>query len=196
MAVHASRVVTRRKFFEPGRVRRIVLASAASRLLVLACLSRLQQGNAKCAFAGRELLNLRCHRWKPPIGRIDNPRCPHARALDRREHRVVGTGHIGLGAALRTPVAGGDCSAQSVQLGSLRVGEKLLVRISCRALQRRVAFLGPYSLQIGLAPRCLGRCGGRYRRFSRPRCDRCSQANAECHWQGRTLSSSSRDSRA
>ena len=56
-------------------------------------------------------------------------------------------------AALRTPVAGGDCSAQSVQLGSLRVGEKLLVRISCRALQRRVAFLSPYSLQIGARPR-------------------------------------------
>ena len=79
-------------------------------------------------------------------------RCPHARTLDRRERRVVGAGHIGLGAALGTPVAGGDCGAHPVQLGSFRISEKLLVRISCRALQRRVAFLSPYSLQIGLAP--------------------------------------------
>src|SRR5215831_15734482 len=90
MAVHACRVVTRRKLLEPGRARRIVLASVTCRLLVLACLGRLQQGNAKCAFASGELLRLRRHRWKPPIGRIDNPRCAHARALDRREYGIVG----------------------------------------------------------------------------------------------------------
>src|SRR5215467_5090337 len=78
MAVHASNVVTRRKFFEPGRARRVVLASVTCRLLVLACLGRLQQGNAKCAFGSGELLHLRRHRWKPPIGWIDYPRCPHA----------------------------------------------------------------------------------------------------------------------
>src|SRR5262249_55278930 len=79
MAVHASYVVTRRLFFEPGRARRIVLASVTCRLLVLACLGRLQQGNAKCAFGSGELLRLRGRRWKPPIGRIDDPRRTYAR---------------------------------------------------------------------------------------------------------------------
>jgi hypothetical protein len=43
----------------------------------------------------------------------------------------------------------------ALHLGSLRRGEKLLVRISGRALQGRVGFVGPNALKVGLTPRRL-----------------------------------------
>ena len=39
-----------------------------------------------------------------------------------------------------------------LQFGALCLGEKFLVRILGGALQRRVSFVGPDSLQIGFAP--------------------------------------------
>src|SRR6266576_5366205 len=58
VAIHARGGVARRKFGKSGRARRIVLPSATGRLLVLAGLSRLQQGETKLPLRGGNLLRL------------------------------------------------------------------------------------------------------------------------------------------
>src|SRR5438105_6326453 len=104
VTVHARGVVARRKFRESRRLRRIVFASVTCRFLVFARLGRLQEGNTKFPFGGGNLLSLWRQRRKPAIGRLDNPRCARAGALQGREYLVVGAGDVGLGTALRTPV--------------------------------------------------------------------------------------------
>jgi hypothetical protein len=63
-ASEVDRVVARWGFGEPGRGRRIVLASRAGRQLVLACLGRLQQSMAKFPIGGGRLLSLQSQWWK------------------------------------------------------------------------------------------------------------------------------------
>ena len=94
MAIDARGVVARRKFRESRRGRRIVLAAAAGRLLVLARFGRLQQGETKFPFGGGNLLSLRRQRRNPAIGRIDNQRRARAGALHGHEHLVVGAGDV------------------------------------------------------------------------------------------------------
>ena len=98
-------VVARRRFRKSRRGRRIVFAAAARRLLVLAGLGRLQQGETKFPLGGGDLLRLRRQRRNPAIGRIDDQRRARAGALDGHEHVVVGAGDVALGPALRTLVA-------------------------------------------------------------------------------------------
>ena len=163
MAIDARGVVARRKFRASRRGRRIVFAAAARRLLVLARLGRLQQGETKFPIGGGNLLSLRRQRRNPAIGRIDNQRRARAGVLHGHEHRVVGAGDVDARSraphALSRPSSADRCS---IQFCPLRLGEKFLVRILGGALQGRVGFVGPNALQVGFAP-------GRFQRWGRRR---------------------------
>ena len=106
MAVHARRVVARRKLGESRRGRRIVLAAGAGRLLVLAGLGRLQQCETKFAIGGGGLLrppasSPECGHWADRRSAMCARRCASAVMNDV----VVGAGDVELGAALGAPVA-------------------------------------------------------------------------------------------
>src|SRR5277367_6041427 len=153
VAVHARGGVARWKFGKSRRARWIVFSSATGRLLVLAGLGRLQQGETKLPLRGGNLLSLWRQRRNSAIGRIDNQGRARAGALEGHEHIVIGARDVALGAALGTPLATEQFRSLSINFGSLRLGEKLLVRVSGGALQRRVGFVGPNALQVGFAPR-------------------------------------------
>ena len=152
MAIHARGVVARRKFGKSRRGRRVIFPAAAGHRLVLACLGRLQQSETKLPIGGGHLLCLRRQRRNPAIGRIDDHRGARAGALLDHEQRIVGTGDVELGPALHPPVAAQQRRSPRIQLGSLCLGQILLVREFGGALKGRVGFVGPNALQIGLAP--------------------------------------------
>src|SRR5262249_31127923 len=93
------------------------------------------------------------------------------------EQVVVGAGDVELGPALLAIVLAEDCRPLCIQFGALRLGEEFLVRIFGGALQRRVGFIPPDALQIGVAPGGCQRCcqgwgwGGRGWRLSVRPCD-------------------------
>ena len=105
VAVHPRRVVARRLLGKSRRARRIVGPAVAGRLLVLAGLGRLQQGEPKRPVGGDDLLGLRGERRQPAVGRIDDQRRARAGVLEGDEYVVVGAGDVALGAALRAPLA-------------------------------------------------------------------------------------------
>ncbi len=159
-------VVARRRLRESRRGHRIVLASGTYRLLVLAGVCRLQQGEAIFPIGSSSLLGRRCERRNPAIGRIDNQRCARAGVLYGQKRRVVGTADVNRGPAILTGVAAEMCSSLLVQFLPLRRGEKFLVRIPGGALQRRIKFVSPNSLQVRFTPRCFQRRAGSRRRLS------------------------------
>src|SRR6202162_3075980 len=72
------------------RARWTVFPSATGRLLVLAGLGRLQQGETKLPLRGGNLLSLWRQRRNPAIGRIDNQRRARAGALEGHKYIVIG----------------------------------------------------------------------------------------------------------
>src|SRR5206468_9864969 len=133
----------------PRRWRRIVGAAGAARQLVLAGVGRSHQRKTILPLGCEPLLSLRRQGWKAAVGRIDNLRRPRPGPLGGKERRgIVGAIDLALG---RKP--GEDRSSLFVEVSALLVGEELLVRISRRALQGRIEFVGPDPLQIGLTPR-------------------------------------------
>src|SRR5436190_12581291 len=74
VAIHARGGVAGLKFGKTRRARRVVFPSAAGRLLVLAGLGRLQQGETKLPLGGGKLLSLWRQRRNPAIERIDDQR--------------------------------------------------------------------------------------------------------------------------
>jgi hypothetical protein len=100
---------------------------------------------------------------------------------------VPRSGEIGARQHVPSGLSGSDgrCGAQLVQV---RFCPAVPSKLGCRKLVptfsvRRALAVKYYSARRRLyhRPGRLERCGGRFRRFGRPRCDRYSQANAECH---------------
>ena len=89
-----------------------------------------------------------------------------------QERRVVGAADIDRGPARLARVVAEQLSALPVQFLSLRRREEFLVREPGGALQGRVEFVGPNSLQIGFAPRCFKGRAGSGRSLSRDLGDR------------------------
>src|SRR5262249_8371254 len=133
-------VVAGSAFRKSRRGCRIVFAAGTAPVFDLASLGRLQQGKSKFSLGGGDLLSLRRKLRNPAIGRIHNPGRAHASVLPRYEKVVVGAGHVELGPALPALVLATQRSPLCIQFGSLRLGEKFLVRILGGALQGRVGF--------------------------------------------------------
>ena len=157
VAVHARGVVAQRRLRAPRRRGRIVFPASAARLLVLAGLGRLQQGETKLSFGSDDLLGRRRGRRQPPVGRIDDQRGACPGPFEGHEHVVVGAGDVLLGATRRTPLPAKNFRSRLVDLGALRLGEELLVRVFRWPLQGRVRFVRPDALQVRFAPRRLRR---------------------------------------
>src|SRR5712671_1289436 len=159
VAIHPRGIVARRSLGAPRRWRWIVCPAGTARQFVLAGIGRSHQSETILPFGCESLLSLRRQRWKPAIGRIDNLRRPRPGPLGGKERRgIVGAIDLALG---REP--GENRSSLFVEVSTLLFGEKLLARISGRALQGRIKFVGPYPLQIGFTPRSLqSRAGNRW----------------------------------
>jgi hypothetical protein len=71
--------------------------------------------------------------------------------LDRKNDMIVRAGDVEFGPMRRRPFLAAERRPLLVQLVPLRGGEEFLVRVSGRTLKRRIEFIGPASLQIGLA---------------------------------------------
>jgi hypothetical protein len=111
----------------------------------------LQQRESKFPVGGGRLLSLWRQRRHPAVGWIDNQRRSRPGAPPGDAYRVVGAGDIGLASVFRTNIRERS-AALFVQFGSLCLGEKFLSRIFGGALQGRIKFVSPNSLQIGFAP--------------------------------------------
>jgi hypothetical protein len=172
-------VVARRRFREPRRGRWIILASGTDRRLALARVRRLQQSEAKFAIGRLCALRRRGLRRNPAVGRIDDQRRMHADVLDGQEHRVVGAADVERGPALLPRVAAEMRGALLVDLFPLLGGVEFLVRVPGGALQGRIEFVGPDSLQVGLSPRRLQRRPGSRRRLRRGPGDRSRNGGAD-----------------
>ena len=146
-------VVARRHFGKSRRRRRVVFASGAHRLLVLAGIGRLHQREEKFPVGRGGALGFRRLRRQAAVGRIDDHRGARAGMLDGHERRAVGTADIDRGAALLPRIVAEMGGALQVQRLPLRVGEELLVAVAGRTLQRRVEFFRPDALKIRLPPR-------------------------------------------
>src|SRR5260370_24160605 len=164
MAIHPYAAVARGELSAPGRRRRIVFTAGTVAVLEFASVRRLDQSEGKFRLGGDYFLSL-CRHWRnSAIGRIDNHRGAHAGVLAGHEQLIVGAVNVEFGPALRTLVFAGERRAHLIQFGPLLGGKIFLVRKSGRALQRRISFLRPKALQIGVAP---GRFQRRARRRSR-----------------------------
>jgi hypothetical protein len=114
----------------------------------------LQQGKTIFPFGGKDFLGLCRQLRNAAVGRIDNHRRAHAGVLPGHEQLIVGAADVGLGPTLCTLVFAGQPRPPYIQFDTLRRGKKFLVRILGGTLQRRVGFLGPNTLEVGLTPRC------------------------------------------
>jgi hypothetical protein len=113
----------------------------------------LQEGETKFPICGGQLLGFCRQLWNTAIRRIDNHRRARAGVLPWHEHLVVGPADVDLGPTLRTLVFAGQPRPLYIQFDALRSGKKFLVRVLGGALQRRVGFLRPNTLEVGLTPR-------------------------------------------
>src|SRR5262249_42461793 len=151
--IYARGVVTRRKLVASrSSRRRVVLAPGTAGELQLACLRRAHERKTNLAIGSGDLLRLRRQRRGSPLWRGNDRRRTPAGALHGPKHVIVGAGDIGLAPARGPLIAAGLLRPQSVEFRPLGVGKEFLVRKPRGALQRRVIFDGPDSLQIGLAP--------------------------------------------
>ncbi len=162
MAVHARGVVARRKLVASRRRRRDEFAPGTAGQPKLAGLRRLHHGEAELAIGGSDLLRLRRHCRDAAVRWVDHHRRTGAGALERAPYVVVGAGDVALAAAHATVIAAVQIGPYAVEFRPLRLGEEFLVREFRRALERRIGFVGPDTLQIGVAPRRL-QCGRRCR---------------------------------
>src|SRR5262249_2791926 len=155
VAVPALRVVGRRLLVELLRDRTLLPPPAAVHL-VLARVGVLKERQTELAVKAVPLLHLRRQRRDAAVWRIDDERRPSARRFDGGEHRVVRAGDVLPASDLSAFVAADIPRTLLVLRGALFVGEELFVRVSSGALERRIEFIEPNALKIGMAPRCFG----------------------------------------
>jgi hypothetical protein len=123
-----------RRFGKPRRRRRIVRAAGAHRLLVLAGVGRLQQGEEKFPVGRGGALGVWRLRRQAAIGWINNYRRARAGALDSQERCVLHDAVIKRARSLLTRVVAIVGCALSVQYLPLRFVEEFLVGVPGRTL--------------------------------------------------------------